>query len=100
MPKTRQTMTISLPEAMVLEVQRVSREENRTHSELVREALRRYFSARFPVVEPTKSELAGIAAGRAEIAAGKYVTLDELLHGLDVKNRQASRKSPAKTSRS
>jgi len=99
MPKTRQTMTISLPEAMVLEVQRVSREENRTHSELVREALRRYFLARFPVVGPTKAELAGVTAGRAEIAKGEYMTVSELLHALDSSNRKAGRKNAAKSPR-
>jgi len=100
MPKIRRTMTISLPEAMVAEVQRVSREESRTHSELVREALRRYFSARFAVVTPTKAELAGIARGRAEISKGQHVTLEQLLHGVDTQNRKASRKSPKKTARS
>ena len=100
MPKIRQTMTVSLPEAMLAEVQRVSREENRTHSELVREALRRYFSGRFPEVTPTKAELAGIAAGRAEIDKGEFVTLNQLLNGLDPKNRKEHRKSSPKTSRS
>ena len=99
MPKTRQTMTISLPQTMLAEVERVSREESRTHSELVREALRRYFASRFPVVTPTKAELAGIAAGRAAIARGDYLTLDQLLHEVDTQNRKASHKGPRKTAR-
>lgn len=100
MSKTLQTLTISLPEAMLQEVQRVSREENRTYSELVREALRRYFSARFPAVRPSNAELAGIAAGRAEIEKGDFVTLPQLLNGLESQNRKPRRKSGAKTSHS
>ncbi|SPF42514.1 CopG-like transcriptional regulator (modular protein) [Candidatus Sulfopaludibacter sp. SbA4] len=93
-------MTVSLPEAMIQEVERVSKEEHRTHSELVREALRRYFYSRFPVVTPTKAELAAVARGRAQIQKGEFVTLDELLNGLDAENRKASRKGAAKTPRS
>ena len=100
MPKTRQTMTISLPEAMLAEVQRVSQEETRTHSELVREALRRYIAGRFPEVSPTKAELSGISAGRAEIEKGEFVTLTQFLNGLDTKNRQKPRKSGTKAFRS
>lgn len=92
-------MTVSLPHAMIAEVQRVSKEEHRTHSELVREALRHYFYRRFPVVTPTKSELAAIARGRAEITKGEFVTLDQLLDGVDVKNRKARRKNSQSSSR-
>src|SRR5438105_12096349 len=99
MARIRQTMTVSLPEAMLAEVERVSKEEHRTHSELVREALRRYFYSRFPVVTPTKRELAAIARGRAEIQKGELFTLDQLLHAMDAKNRKSRRKGPAKSSR-
>ena len=44
--RTRQTMTISLPPAMIREVETVRKVENRTRSELIREALRTYFSSR------------------------------------------------------
>ena len=74
-------MTVSLPEAMLAEVRRVSREENRTQSDLVQEALRRYLSGRVPTVKPTKPELARIAAGRAEIARGEFVTVTQLING-------------------
>ena len=89
-------MTVSLPEAMIAEVERVSQEEHRTHSELVREALRRYFYSRFPVVMATKADLARIARGRAQIEKGEFVTLDQLLDDLDIKNRKARRKSARK----
>jgi hypothetical protein len=52
--RTTQTMTISLPPAMVEPFDRLRKAENRTRSELVREALRVYFEARMPEVSPTK----------------------------------------------
>lgn len=46
MGRTTETMTVSLPPAMMEEVDRVCSEEHRTKSELVREALRAYFTQR------------------------------------------------------
>lgn len=46
MPRTTDTMTVSLPPAMTEEVDRVCAAEHRTRSELVREALRLYFNFR------------------------------------------------------
>ncbi|MEE9591844.1 MAG: ribbon-helix-helix protein, CopG family [Thermodesulfobacteriota bacterium] len=40
--RTTKIMTLSLPPEMVKEVERIVKEENRTKSELFREALRRY----------------------------------------------------------
>jgi metal-responsive CopG/Arc/MetJ family transcriptional regulator len=42
-----ETMTISLPPAMAQQMERVQKEENRTHSELLREAWRHYFESRY-----------------------------------------------------
>ena len=53
--RTTSTMTISLPPAMVEEFEKVRKAENRTKSELVREALRQYFSGRFPVERASKA---------------------------------------------
>ena len=93
-------MTISLPPAMAREFERVRKAEHRTQSELVREALRAYFNpelaariARLPVYTPTKRELLAIEKGRAEIARGEYVTLDELFRDLDRPRGKASAKS-------
>ena len=97
--RTRKAMTISLPPAMVRQVERVRKREHRTRSELVREALRSYLEDRFPVVVPTKAELAAIRRGRAEIKAGNYVTLDELIHDLESSDRKARRKSARKAAR-
>jgi metal-responsive CopG/Arc/MetJ family transcriptional regulator len=42
MARTTATFTISLPPEMLAELERVRRQEHRTRSELIREALRRY----------------------------------------------------------
>ena len=44
--RTTRTWTISLPPALGKEAERTAREENRTKSELVREALRMYLEER------------------------------------------------------
>lgn len=86
-------MTVSLPPTMIRLVEHVRRLEHRTRSELVREALRTYFSKRFPVVAASRAELSAIRQGRDEIRRGRYVTLDQLLHELDAPRRKASRKT-------
>src|ERR1039457_5514401 len=48
-----------------------------------------------PTYEPSKTELAAIHRGEAEIARGEYVTLSDLLHDLD----RPRRKDGAKTAR-
>ena len=94
--RTHQTMTVSLPPAMIREVERVRKSEHRTRSELVREALRMYFNpqlaariARLPVYTPTAAERRAIENGRAEIARGEYVTIDDLFKGLDRRRGKA-----------
>ena len=77
---------------MAKQMEKVQKEENRTRSELLREAWRQYFESRYPAVEPNKAELTAIRKGRAEIRAGKFVTLQQLLHDLDSPNRKTSRK--------
>ena len=77
--RTRQTFTISLPPAMAEQVEKTMQAENRTRSELVREALRTYIAIRqFPEETPTRAELRAIRRGRAAYERGDYVTLDEL----------------------
>ncbi|MGB7621616.1 MAG: ribbon-helix-helix protein, CopG family [Terriglobia bacterium] len=97
--RTTQTMTISLPPAMLKEIERVRLAENRTRSELMREALRTYlrtFYSRFPIEAPTKAEAAAIRRGRAEIRSGQYITLEQLKHELATANRKARAKKPRK----
>lgn len=44
MARKTATFSVSLPPDMLVEIERVRREEHRTRSELIREALRNYFS--------------------------------------------------------
>jgi len=97
--RTTDTLTISLPPAMAKQMEKVQKEENRTRSELLREAWRQYFDSRYGTYTPTKTELAAIRKGRAEISRGQFVTLDRLLHDLDNTHRKARPKRDRKSSR-
>ena len=52
-----------------------------------------------PTYKPTKSELAAIRRGEAEIARGEYITLTDLLHDLDRHRRKGGKKAARKLSR-
>jgi predicted transcriptional regulator len=97
--RTTDTLTISLPPAMAKQMEKVQKEENRTRSELLREAWRQYFESRYPVYTPTKAELAAIRRGRAEIKHGNFVALQQLLHDLDTSRRRARTKTARKSTR-
>jgi predicted transcriptional regulator len=84
---------------MVEEFEKVRKAENRTKSELVREALRQYFSGRFPAVSASKAELAAIKRGRAAFARGEYVSLDEPIHDVEPGRYQARPKGSRRPSR-
>lgn len=90
--RTSQTMTISLPPAMIKRVEQVRKAEDRTRSELVREALRRYFEESSAVVAATETELAAIRRGRAQIRRGQFVTLNQLLDELARPTRRPRKK--------
>jgi predicted transcriptional regulator len=81
------------------QLEKIREQEHRTRSELVREALRRYFASRYPEVTPTQSEMKAIRRGRAEIASGKYVTLEQLQDDLESTNRKPRTKSSRKAAR-
>lgn len=97
--RATETLTISLPPTMVQQMQRVQKEENRTRSELLREAWRQYFDARYGEYMPTREEVAAIRKGRAAIKRGEFVTLEKLLHEMDNPRRKASAKKSGKSSR-
>ena len=96
--RTTQTMTVSLPPGMVRTFEKVRKAESRTRSELVREALRHYFDARFRTVEPSKAELLAIRRGRAEIARGRYVSIEQLRDDLAAPHRKTRSKTARKAS--
>jgi predicted transcriptional regulator len=52
-----------------------------------------------PSYKPSKSELAAIRNGEAEIARGEYVTLSEILNDLDRPRRKGGAKTTRKPSR-
>jgi metal-responsive CopG/Arc/MetJ family transcriptional regulator len=96
--RTTETMTISLPPAMAKQMERVQKEENRTRSELLREAWRQYFESRYGVYQPTKAEAAAIKQGREALKRGEYITLGELHNDLDAARQQARKKRSRKAS--
>ena len=51
-----------------------------------------------PTYKPTKSELAAIQKGEAQIARGDYVTLTDFLHDLDRHRRKGGAKAARKVS--
>lgn len=99
MSRMTATFSISLPPKMAAELERVRRNEHRTRSELVREALRHYMRAvgirgmkariaTLPEAEPSIDELEAIEEGRAEFRIGKHVAFRELRHELHGTRKQ------------
>lgn len=85
-------LSISLPEAMAEHVDRAAEREQRTRSELVREALRLYLAG-VPVDAPTRQERAAMRRGAAEIRRGDSVMLDQLTHAVAPRRRSVRAKS-------
>lgn len=87
----RRNLSISLPPKMADLVDRAAQVEDRSRSELIREALRHYFAARrLPLDDISAEEATEIDRGRREIERGEYVTLEQLLHDLESPPRTAS----------
>lgn len=87
------TFTISIPPAMAKQVERAMKAEQRTRSELVREALRVYLSARLiPIEKATSTEVRAYRRGMTAYEGGDYVTLGEYLDGMDRRPRRARNK--------
>ena len=79
---------------MAEQVERARKAEHRTRSELVREALRVYLSARlFATESPTAAEARAYRRGMTAYKRGNYVTLEGYLDGMDRRPRRASKKS-------
>jgi Arc/MetJ-type ribon-helix-helix transcriptional regulator len=81
--RTTETMTVSLPPALLCQFEEVRKKESRTRSELVREALRAYFKSRYPADEPTPDELSALRRGRAAYNRGDAVSLKAFLHDVE-----------------
>jgi len=87
------TFTVSLPPAMAKEIERAMKAEHRTRSELVREAVRIYLSARLISSElPTAGEVRAYRRGMAAYRRGDSMTLQEYVDGMDRRPRRTRRK--------
>jgi predicted transcriptional regulator len=84
---------------MAEQMKKVQKKENRTRSELLREAWRQYFDSHYGTYTPTKTELAAIRKGRVEINRGQFRTLQEVLLDVDTQPRKAGRKTARKSPR-
>jgi metal-responsive CopG/Arc/MetJ family transcriptional regulator len=67
--RTTKTISVSMPPAQLKEVEKLAKRENRTMSELVREALRHYQRERLQ--EEARTSLAAAMAAMQEDAARK-----------------------------
>ena len=78
-PKNTALVTVSVPLPIARQIERTRKRENRSRSELVREALRVYFAraAAFPVVPPSPAEIRALKRAGREYLAGDTITLDE-----------------------
>lgn len=85
--RTKKTITASLPQDELAALDRVRKQDHRTRSEVMREALRYYVALReriqrLPEVDAEPDEIEAIERGREAIKRGEYVTLDDLLHDM------------------
>ena len=87
------TFTVSLPPAMAKEIERAMKAEHRTRSELVREALRIYLSARtIPAELPTPAEVRAYRRGMAAYKRCDAMTLQEYVDGMDRRPHRSRKK--------
>jgi hypothetical protein len=78
---------------MAKEIDRAMKAEHRTRSELVREALRVYLSARLiPAELPTPAEARAYRSGMAAYRRGDFVGLREYFNGMDSRPRGSRKK--------
>ena len=91
------TLTFSLPAAMAEQMKKVQKKENRTRSELLREAWRQYFESHYGRYTPTTADQLAIRAGRVDIRRGEYRELEEILNDLNRPSRKTGRKTAGKS---
>ena len=76
MAMSSKTLSVTIPEELYELMDEKRKAGHYSRSEFVREALRRYLA--IPTVDATAEEAEAIQRGRAEIARGNFVTLDQL----------------------
>ena len=78
---------------MAKEIERAMKAEHRTRSELVREALRIYLSARLiPAELPMPAEARAYRRGMAAYRRGDSMTLQEYIDGVDRRPHRSRKK--------
>lgn len=79
---TSKMISVSMPEDLLPEIDEVARRDRRSRSAVIREAVRRYLSARsgrsVPLDDAQPDEIEAIERGRDEFARGEFVRLEEL----------------------
>jgi hypothetical protein len=78
---------------MLKQVEQFRKLEHRTRSELVREALRVYFTRQMPVVEASPAERRALRKARAEYAREEFRSLNQVLDDLERRPRRVRRKA-------
>jgi Arc/MetJ-type ribon-helix-helix transcriptional regulator len=104
MPRHFATFSVSLPRPMASEVDRACKDEHRTRSEFVRQALRHYMRrsadvrrlkeriAELPEEEPTAEEIDVMDEARRAFREGRFIMLDRLPRGMDHRPQRPRRK--------
>jgi metal-responsive CopG/Arc/MetJ family transcriptional regulator len=89
--RATKTVTVTLPPAMVDELDRVRLREHRTRSELLREALRHYMEAGSRHTMPSENaqadELEAMRQGHQDLERGETVSLEDLQNELGLPTR-------------
>jgi predicted transcriptional regulator len=90
--RTTKTVTISMPPAMVDDLDRVRQREHRTRSELLREALRQYMATSgeartIRVADMQPDEIKAIRQGKRDFARGETVRLEDIQNELGLPTR-------------
>jgi metal-responsive CopG/Arc/MetJ family transcriptional regulator len=111
MIRVSETVSVSLPPEMVDELERARKDEHRTRSEFVREALRQYMGwgaklrqirrkiAELPDEEPTAGEIEAIEESRRAFQEGSFITLEKFRHAMGPRSQQPRRKRSLARSR-
>jgi metal-responsive CopG/Arc/MetJ family transcriptional regulator len=88
--RTKKTITTSLPQEELAELDRVRERQNMTRSQALREAVRWYIGAMHrlpPAEEPLPDEIEAMRRAREEFARGETVRLEDLQHELGLPTR-------------
>jgi len=84
--KRHESLSISLPVSMRKMVDFVGKMEERSTSEVIREALRTYFVAKDLVEDPTPADVKAMKKSEEDIKRGRTYTLAETFDALGLKD--------------